>query len=302
MPRELKGIIIPAVTPFMESGEIDFAAMEHNYRKWSKTDVEGFMCLGSNGEFRSLTDDESFAVIKKAAELKGDRMLIAGIGRESLYHTLAFLDRLHEAKPAVDFVSVLTPCYFAGLMSDEALVDYFTRVADHSRYPVLLYCAPTFVNNVCISVDAVRTLADHPNIYGIKDTSKVMMDDYMDAVGGREDFSVLAGSVGNLAKCLAKGGKGGVVSAANYFPSHCVDILKAFEKDGLQGAETHIAEVQRLAKATGAKASVSTVKATMNLVGLKGGYTRRPILPVKESVVEEIRTALKAENLSDLFA
>lgn len=124
------------------------------------------MALGSNGEFRSLSDDEAFEVLKTVSEIKApDRIFIAGVGRESLYQTLAFIKRLEEA--AVQ-------------------IDYFTAIADASSYPMLLYCAPGFTNDVRISPEALKALADHPNIAGIKDTTPDMMSAYMDAVGGRE--------------------------------------------------------------------------------------------------------------------
>ena len=49
--RNLGGIIVPAVTPFDESGEIRFDMLQENYQAWNQTSVGGMMCLGSNGEF-----------------------------------------------------------------------------------------------------------------------------------------------------------------------------------------------------------------------------------------------------------
>ena len=114
-------------------------------------------------------------------------------------------------------MSVLTPGYFKNLMTDHALIDYYQAIADFSPYPVLIYCAPGFANAVRISPEALRILADHPNIAGIKDTSPDMMSAYMDCVGGRDDFQVLAGSLNNFFLCTLRGGKGGILSAANYF-------------------------------------------------------------------------------------
>lgn len=293
MKEKLHGIIIPAVTPFDEKGEIDFQRMKFNYEKWNQTDVKGYMCLGSNGEFRALSDRESLEVIRAASKYRSaGKTLIAGIGRESLHETKAFLDMLKEEKIEVDYVSVITPCYFAGLMTDEAMVEYYKDVADYSSYPVLLYCAPGFVNQVCISVEAVRQLADHPNIYGIKDTSKNMMESYMKAVAGRDDFDVLAGSLGNLWTCLEMGGCGGVVSAANYFPDQCARFLSLYEERN-KDAYNYLEKLKILAKETGGRASVAGVKCTMNLVGYQGGWPRRPILPVKKEVECEIREAIQ---------
>lgn len=298
MENKLNGIIVPAVTPFDKAGNIDFEGMKHNYEKWNRTKVRGYMCLGSNGEFRSLDDRESLDVIKAAAEYKGeDKTLIAGVGRESLRGTLAFIDRLHEEQAAVDYVSVITPCYFAKLMTDGALLKYFTAVADHSPYPVLLYCAPGFVNQVCIPVDVVEQLAAHPNIHGIKDTSVNMMETYMQALAGREDFEVLAGSLGNLMTCLEMGGHGGVVSAANYFPDKCAEFMGMYQSGCKKDAAAYLDKLKKLAAATGGRASVAGVKCTMNLTGYQGGYPRLPILPVSEEMRAQIERGLDSASI-----
>lgn len=297
MPREVKGIIIPAVTPFEKDGAVSIAKLAANYTKWNETKVAGYMCLGSNGEFRSLSDDEALRVIEAAAQYTArDKVLIAGVGRESLHHTLQFIDRVQAAQVKLDYISVLTPSYFAKLMTDAALVAYFEAVADHSRYPVLLYCAPGFTNGVCISAEALKRLADHPNIFGIKDTSATMMNAYMDAVGGREDFAVLAGSLDTIMSCLARGGKGGVVSAANYYPAECAKLVEVFEMSGLEKANAYHALLQKRAKRTGGRASIAGVKCCMNLVGLQGGYTRQPILPVAPEIEAQIRQAVQADK------
>ena len=291
--KELKGIIVPAVTPFDEEGNIRFDWLKENYEKWNETAVGGYMCLGSNGEFRLLSDDESLEVIRAAAEAAApDKVFIAGVGRESLYETLRFIDRVEALDLPIDYLSVLTPGYFKTLMTDEALIDYYTAIADHAKLPVLLYCAPSFVNDVTISAEALKVLADHPNIYGIKDTSKTMMNAYMDACGGRDDFTIVSGSMSTIMTCMDRGGKGGVVSAANYFPAECAEVVRLYLEEGREAAEKYYKNLQGLIQKTGARGSLAGVKCTMNLVGLKGGYPRKPILPIKPDVEEEFRQAL----------
>jgi len=256
------------------------------------------MCLGSNGEFRMLSDDESLEVISAAANsVTPDKCLIAGVGRESLYQTLKFIERVAGKGLRPDYVSVLTPCYFANLMTDEALIRYYTAIADESPYPVLLYCAPAFVNQVTISAEAVRALAEHPNIHGIKDTSPNMMPAYMDAVGGRDDFTVVSGSMSTMINCLDMGGHGGVVSAANYFPRECAEVVRLYAAEGRERAVEYYTTLQSLIKKTGARGSVAGVKCCMNLVGLRGGYPRAPVLPIHKEIENEMREALSAAGM-----
>ena len=292
--KNLNGIIIPAVTPFDESGALRLDMLKDNFARWNTTGAQGIMVLGSNGEFRSLSDDEAFTVIKTASEtISKEKTLIAGIGRESLYHTLAFLNRIQKEGLTIDYVSVLTPHYFKSLMTDDALVEYYAAVADASKYPVLLYCAPSFANNVCISREALKRLADHPNIAGIKDTSKDMMNTYMDAVGGRADFEVLSGSLGTIMTCLERGGKGGVVSAANYFPNACAKLCELAKEKGLKAAREYHKQLESLSALTGARASVAGVKATMNLMGYSAGVPRKPVQPCTKELTAEFEQAIK---------
>ena len=108
--KTLKGIVIPSVTPFDEMGELRLDWLQSNIQSWNQTAVGGYMVLGSNGEFRSLNDEEALAVIETAAEYTAaDKLLIAGAGRESLYQTIAFIGKMEKKQLSVDYISVLTP-------------------------------------------------------------------------------------------------------------------------------------------------------------------------------------------------
>lgn len=285
--KELKGIIVPCVTPFDREGGLRLDWLRENYRKWNRTKISGCMALGSNGEFRSLSDEEAVQVIKAASEeMDPQKVFIAGAGRESAFQTIAFIKRLAQERIKIDYISVLTPCYFKKLMTDEAMTAYYTQIADESPYPLLLYCAPGFANDVRVSPEALRALASHANIAGIKDTSADMMSAYMDAVGNRGDFEVLAGSLANLWLCLERGGKGGIVSAANYFPDTCARLFEILETEGKEQAKQYLRQLQDAAAHTGGAGGVAGVKAVMNQMGFKGGYPRLPVLPAGKALEE----------------
>ncbi|MDR1431803.1 MAG: dihydrodipicolinate synthase family protein [Propionibacteriaceae bacterium] len=276
----LAGIVIPAVTPFAGDGSLALDKLAANLAAWGRSGVAGYMFLGSNGEFRSLSDAESLQVARAAIAGKGEKSLILGIGRESTYHTLAFLEKVAALGTGIDYVSVLTPCYFAAAMTPAALGAHYTAIADASPIPVLLYVAPGFANQVTPPAALVAELADHPNIAGIKDTSKNMMAEYLAAASGRSDFAVMAGSVGNLRQCLEGGGVGGVVSAANYLPSLCAEVVALHGGGQAELAWSKLERLRALAQATAGRFSVAGVKACMNILGFSAGIPRPPVLPV----------------------
>lgn len=299
--KHLSGVIIPAVTPFDRDGSLRLDWLQRNLVQWNRTRINGVMVLGSNGEFRSLDDNEALEVIKTAAgAISNEKALIVGIGRESLYQTLAFLNRVEDSALNIDYVSVLTPCYFKKAMTDQALISYYTHVADQSPYPVLLYSAPGFANSVCISPEALKILAAHPNIAGIKDTSGDMMPAYMESVGARDDFSVIAGSLSNVMVCLERGGRAGVLSAANYLPEACAELFLIMETAGPEKAIAYYEQLKSLAAQTGGRAGIAGVKAAMELMGYRGGSPRLPVLPCDADTVKEIHHYMNSSSLLSL--
>lgn len=292
-PASLQGIIIPAVTPFRADESVDLDAFAANLVRWGGTDVVGYMVLGTNGEFRSLSDEESRRVIRQAVADKGGKTLIAGVGRDSEHHTLEFLGSLDLG--GVDYVSVLTPHYFAKAMTGPALADYYTAIADASPVPVLIYVAPGYANGVLVPPDVLADLADHPNIAGIKDTSSSSMADYMRAAGGRDDFAVIAGSLNTIMTALEHGGPGGIVSAANYLPAECARLTTLWHAGERGRALAYYQALSRLAKATGAAGGVAGVKASMDARGYSGGAPRRPVAALDNDAKARLRATFERE-------
>lgn len=286
---KFSGIFVPSVTPFHESGAIDFVALENNQRHWSASAVAGVMVLGSNGEWRSLSEDESLDVVRVASAEKGDKVVMVGTGRDSVLLTLRFIERLHDV-PGIDALVILTPHYFAASMSDAALVAYYEEVADKSAYPVYLYVAPKFANGVTLSVEAVADLADHPNIHGIKESDSNRLVAHL-SQGPRPDFSVMAGSVNSLLACLDAGGVGGVVSPANYLPNECARIAALHLAGDRDQAVNELQLVLDIASRTAGSHGVAGVKACMTLRGLDGGFPRKPVLPVESQEVARMQSA-----------
>jgi 4-hydroxy-2-oxoglutarate aldolase len=294
MAGKLEGVFIPAVTPFIRE-EPAYDKLGSNIEKWNKTKVTGYMVLGSNGEFRSLTDHESLKVVETAVKYKSpDKTLIVGAGKESTRLTLDFIKQLRGM--AVDYVSFLIPNYFGKKMGDAEMARYFIDIADCSPLPVLIYCAPSFSNGVTMSAKTVKALSQHPRIKGIKDTSADMMTDYCLSVKDQADFAILAGSLNNFLVGLFQGAKGGVLSMANYLPEHCCALYDLF-KAGEYGKawEKHL-QLVRINRQTAGRYGVPGVKACMDIMGYFGGEPRLPLLPLTEKSRNEIEAVISREG------
>ena len=160
-----EGIYPPLPTPFIND-EIAFDKLEENIAAFNKTGLRGYVTLGSNGEFAFLTREEKIQIVKctKSAASK-DKIIIAGTGSDSIKETLFLTNE--AAKAGADAALVLTPSYYKNQMNNDALITYFTKIADSSDIPVFIYNVTKFTG-IDIQPEIVAKLAGHSNIIGIK--------------------------------------------------------------------------------------------------------------------------------------
>lgn len=165
----LEGIFSAATTPFYPDERLYLRKLEANIARYSRSLLSGILVLGSTGEAPALSEEESREVLRTAIGAAAPaKVMIAGIGRDSLNSTLALAEAAAEYK--YDAVLVRTPTYYSAQMTDAAVLNYFRTVADRSPLPVLLYNIPRCVP-YDIPVPLVAELSQHQNIIGIKDSS-----------------------------------------------------------------------------------------------------------------------------------
>lgn len=292
--EKLSGVFVPAVTPFIND-EIQFDKLEKNIRKLNETSIRGYLALGSNGENKSLTYDEKLKVLELFVKNKSDKVIMAGTGCESTRETISF--SRDAAKIGVDFVSVLTPSYFAKQMKDEILLDYYTEIAENSSVPVLIYNAPGFAGGVKVSPKVAGKLAVHENIVGMKDSSTDGIMGYLAASRDIENFHVIAGSANFFLTGLMCGATGGILSIANAFPGICCDLYDCFANGDIEKAIDVHFKVFKLNSKVSGSGGVSAVKAAATLAGYYGGEPRRPLKPLAPAQIEEMEKYLKEEGL-----
>ena len=165
----IEGIFAAITTPFYADERVYFRKLEANVARYSRSLLSGMVVLGSTGEAVELSDAESCEILKVAADAAApEKVLIAGVGRESVRCTVEMAEAAADAR--YDAVLVRTLTYYAPAMSEAAVLNYFRSVADRSPLPVLLYNIPRFAP-YSIPAALVAELAQHPNIVGIKDST-----------------------------------------------------------------------------------------------------------------------------------
>ena len=294
MSKRLSGIAAPIATPFT-NGEVAYEQLRSNMQKYSKTALAGFFALGSNGESMFLTEGEKLKVFEVVLQEKADHQIVmAGAGYESTRQTISFSNQVAEM--GADFVSILTPSYFKKRLTDEAMIGYYTEVADAVSVPVVAYNAPGFTG-LTLTPQVIEVISRHPNVIGMKDTSKGNMSSYLNAAG--PDFDILSGTVSTLFESMLLGATGGVVSLANAFPAPCCELYEACKALDLEKARQLHFMLIKLNKSVSGSFGVAGVKYAAEIAGYHGGAPRKPLLPITEEGRQAIRKAIEEAGVME---
>ena len=292
---KIEGVIPPMMTPFTEDQSVDYDKHVRNMEKWNQDKLAGYLVLGSNSEASYLSDEEKIKLIELTVKhAKKDRLILAGTGLESAVETIRLTNKAAEL--GVHGALLLTPFYYGGQMNDEALIKYFTYVADRTEIPVLIYNVPKFTH-INVSVNVVRELSQHPNIVGMKDSTGNVpqLVSFLPVIA--EGFNLMVGTVSSWFPALTLGIKAGIFALANLAPNECAEIQEAYKAGDLDSARKTYLRVFPVNTAVTATYGVPGLKYASDLMGYQGGFIRSPLLPPKDAEKAAIKEILKTADL-----
>src|SRR5580704_7772667 len=131
----LEGLHIPLTTPFHPDGRLNARKLAANVVRYSRTPAAGLIILGPTGEPTLLSDDETSEALRAAAQAAApEKVLIAGISRDSVAATLA----LANFAASLDYDAILIPVPSILIRDSQTLaqlrqlITYFQALADRS--------------------------------------------------------------------------------------------------------------------------------------------------------------------------
>jgi len=288
----LSGVFAPITTPFHEQGDLLLEKLSFNIQRLNQSRLRGYLVLGTNGEFRSLSSHEQMEVLKTVVKTASSgKVIMAGTGAES---TKVSIELCHQAAEiGAHYGSLITPFFFAKKMTDKALIQHFVQVADQSPIPVLLYNNPG-VTGVTISTAVIKEVSSHPKIVGMKDSSPGNLSAYI--LNANPGFSLLAGSANFFFTGLLMGAVGGVLSLADAFPEPCCKLYDLGANGQLKEGRELQFQLMELNQKVSGKFGVAGVKVAMDLAGFYGGPPRSPLAPLTAEEKKKLLEDLKASG------
>ena len=227
--KKYKRIIVPAVTPFTASFQLDEAAVEKIFANFYQHDISPFI-LGTTGESASLSSKIKLDYLKAAAKnKKAGSVLYAGISSNVLVESVEFAKLC--ADNAVDAVAATLPSYYA--LKDGQMLKYFEDLADAIPLPMIIYNIPA-TTHMSIPLEVIDELSMHPNIVAVKDSerSEERLMKSLELWKDRRDFGHFLGWASKSALALIGGSDGLIPSTGNLAPEIYSAMWKAFvDKD-----------------------------------------------------------------------
>ena len=289
---KFKGIITALITPFYQ-GEVDKKSFINLIHNQLSEGINGFVINGTTAESPTLKEKEVFDLVSWAqAEVAGKVPLILGIGHNSTQKALENLDKAAEWK--MDGVLAVTPYY--NKPSQEGLLKHFTKIAQASNLPVLLYNVPSRTQTK-IEIPTILQLAKEEMIVGIKEASGDC-DFYSQLLSSPpSNFTITSGDDGTFLDLVEKGGHG-VISVTSQF---MLPAMKKFYDQVLSRKKTFLDFQNQYGKVIEHTFKVTNPMMVKQILFhkkiIRSPELRLPLCEPPSSMVEEMMKQLASASL-----
>jgi 4-hydroxy-tetrahydrodipicolinate synthase len=284
-----RGIIPAVVVPFAEDDSIDLDALRANMGHLIEGGVHGLVVNGTMGEAASLSDDERGLVIDTALEVAGGRLPVTvGVSSASTALSAKYAEQARAA--GAHGVMCLAPILYRG--TPKELAAHFAAVAEAAGLPVMAYNNPEASGFDLAPETIAEIAAAVPGVAGVKECSGDARR--IAALLATTELEILVGGDDWALEGFAAGATGWVSGVANVAPAECVELFDAVNEGRLADARELYQRLLPLGRLDMTPWLVQYFKGAMDAVGLTGGGTRPPRLPLDPDRQRVLREAVDA--------
>jgi 4-hydroxy-tetrahydrodipicolinate synthase len=288
--KSLRGVLPAPITPLAADGSIRLDLYEKLITYLIDSGVHGIFAAGTTAEGALLSSDERIALFRivKGCTTESHLRCVVVVKPDTL-SVLREIDDIAAEEP--DYISAVTPFYLTATQSD--IIGHYVRIADHSPIPILLYNIPQNTHNP-MNLETILELGDHPNIFGVKDSSGNFVQFQRGVLGPQpKEFTWIQGE--DLLDCptLQLGVRCIVTGLANAWAEPHVAMFAAAEAgdgEAMIAEQRRINALARIIPAAGGNV-IGAIKTAAALQGRSTGHMRIPSMDLSKShqkAVEEV--------------
>jgi 4-hydroxy-tetrahydrodipicolinate synthase len=297
MAEKFKGTGVAVITPFHDSGNIDFGSFEKILEHLIAGNVSYIVALGTTGESAALSRDEKTAVLEFVVETVARRVpVVAGIGGNSTQDVINTIKS--TSFDGID--AILSVCPYYNKPQQKGIYSHFKAIAGACPVPVILYNVPGRTSVNMTAETTIRLARDFSNIIGIKEASGNFIQ-IMEIMKDRpQDFLVISGDDALTQPLIALGADGVISVTANAFPARFSEMVNLGLKGKCIKARTIHFELLKFMNALFMDGSPSGIKAAMEIMDLCKSNVRLPLVKISKivhaAIAEQVENLLKSQQ------
>lgn len=281
---------VALVTPFTETGEVDYVALDNLVQTQLDAGTDFLCVLGTTAETPTLDLEEKRNVRKRVIDKVAGRLpILLGVGGNC---TQALINELlTEDFTGVDAILSVTPFY--NKPSQEGLYRHYRALAAATQLPIYMYNVPGRTGVNMLPDTVIRLARECPNIAGVKEASGNIAQIKEIVDRAPQGFDVLSGDDGLICDIIKVGGVGAVTVLGNAYPAaltRMTHLAMEGKHDEAKKLDEAFSQVCTLLFADGNPAGVKSLLAHQ---GKMGNNLRLPLAPARKEVDDAMLEAMK---------
>ena len=287
------GVCPALVTPFDESGAINYDAFARQIDFQIDNHVDAVCVCGTTGETSTLSIREHIAAVEFCVKHVDRRVkVIAGAGSNDTAAAV-YLSQ-HAQDSGADALLIVTPYY--NKCSQTGLIKHYEYIADRVELPIILYNVPSRTG-VGFTAETYKVLSGNPKINGVKEASgNFSLLSHTRYLCG-EDFYIWSGNDDQVVPMMSLGAKGVISVAANIIPEVMVNMSRLCLENDFAAASNVQVDYMELIDALFIEVNPIPIKAAMDLMGMEAGCLRLPLCDISDAHLETLKAAMARKGL-----
>jgi len=293
MEWNLRGVVIPLITPFKDDLSIDFPGLATLVDYCiEEMGCDGLVPCGTTGESTTLSHEEHIEVIKAVVQQSRKRVpVIASTGSNSTKEAVN-LTRL-AAEAGADASLQVGPYY--NKPTQEGLFNHFAAIAQASDLPMIIYNIPGRTSRNIEPSTIARLWRDVPAVVGLKDCSNDLHQTMLIYRStDPETFKIYCGEDIMTFSLLCHGGSGAIAAVAHVIGREVKAMCNAVWNNRIEEARDIHYRTMDVVDALFVEPNPTPVKQALDWLGLPAGPLRPPLERMTPAGQTVLRSAMQA--------
>jgi 4-hydroxy-tetrahydrodipicolinate synthase len=287
-----------SLTPFDVEEKLDEAGLRAHLRRLRDSGIGVYLAGSGSGEGYTLSEDETLRILQIGAEELKGHVPVRHMGVEP--RTAKDMLRLADiaAEAGVDAMQVYSLDVGHGHMPHRVEMDaYYNEVLSRMRVPAVL--SSHYSVGYFLPLDLIADMVDRYDVVGVNVTSPDhgYVVRLIDLVGDRVEIH--CGGPMQALSVMALGGTGYLSSEGNLAPKLCVSLVQHWDDGDLAAAAQAYSRIMHLLEVNSRYMHITATKTALSLLGLPGGYPRKPRLMLEGDAREDVRRVIEAQRVAE---